>query len=560
MTSDGWITLAILIAVLVALFGRRLGPAPAMLGGCAALYVTGAAPREVAFGGFSASAPWIIAGLYVLAGAVQRSGALDQALANVVTAVDGGRRSLARLLIPAAAVSSVTANTPVVATLIPALGAAARRRQGDVRSVLLPLSFATMLGGTITVLGSSTNVAASTLLDQAGLPPLVVTDLLPVAGPVAAIGLAYLLIVSPVLLRRTEIDGHVEDDQRYEARLIIGEGSPLVGTTVDDLCAELNLHGHAQRSASQLGTGSILEAGDVLELAGGATSIITARDRSSVADELGTSTRYFEAVVAPGSDLVGRRLGTRTRSHTIAFARRSSNDHGDGLLHRGDVVLVLAAPGAIRQTSNSSDYTIATRLGAEPTTPSTARRALLIAAVTVVAASISSVGLLRAVICGVGLLVATGVVRPREALKMVNLEIVVLIAAALGVSGAVVANGLAADAAARLHDLAADRSTAVVVLLLLVATIAMTELLTNVAAVAVMVPVAVEVAPLSGLDPRELALAVIVAASASFLTPFGYQTNTMVWRPGGYRFRDFLALGAPLTAIVVCVLTVGVVA
>ncbi len=532
MSTDAWLTLAILLAVLVALFGRRVGPAPAMLGGCAALHFSGAVSTDVAFAGFSSEAPWIVAGLYVIAGTVQRSGVLDRVAGRVGGAVRGDRRSLVRLLIPATLASSVTANTPVVAALIPELRSAAARTGGRVRPVLLPLSYATILGGTLTVLGSSTNVAASSLLADAGLGRIEVVDLIGLAGPVAIVGLAYLTIASSPLLAGDRSVGEVTTTHRYEARLIVGHDSRWIGTTAASVAVELQADCQALRHGRPH-DGELAD-GDVVEVVGSREAVVAARDRAAGAD-LVPSSRYIEAVVDAGSSLVGSRLGARTSANAVAFARRATDGSSD-TIRRGDVLVLLAAPEA----TVSDDYAVASRLDTPPSAPATATPALVIGAATVVAASFTPLGLLRSVMAGVALLVVTRVVRPRDALRMVNLEIVVLIAAALGVSGAVVETGLAHEGAELLQRAASGQASLVAIVLVLVTTVTMTELLTNVAAVAIMVPVAVEVAALSDLDPRQLALAVVIAASASFLTPFGYQTNTMVWRPGGYGLRDFL--------------------
>ncbi len=555
MTTNGWITLAVLAAVLVALFGRRLGPAPAMLGGCAALYILGAAPQEVVFGGFSSSAPWVIAGLYVLAGCVQSSGVLTGALRRADNSIGHGRKGMAKLLLPAGLVSAVTANTPVVATLTPPLVAASQRRGISPRGLLMPLSFVTILGGTLTVFGSSTNVAASGLLESSGFAPIGPFDLLVISLPTVIVGFGYIITFAPVMLSGGLHDSHDEQPvAEYHGRIVVHRASTIVGQEPDNLVGEL------RGAVRESGDNHPYAEGDVLHLTGSIDAMLDVRELASGPGENIAGKRYFEAVVASGSSLIGQQLGSAVvEGRILAFARRIEPERHHHsrpqLLHRGDVVVVLADPSAVRETSTSRDFTFATRLDVDPPKPHLAPLAVGIAAITLVAASFSQIGVLRAVLCGVGALVVTRVVRPRDAFRMVNLEIVVMIAAALGLSGAVVANGLAITAADLLIDAAAHRSAIVATLLILAATIAMTELLTNVAAVAVMIPVAIALAPEADIDPRRLALGVAIAASTSFLTPFGYQTNTMVWRPGRYSLTDYVKFGLPLTIVVLTTLT-----
>lgn len=559
MPVDAWITAAVLLVTLGALFSGRVGPAPAMLAATATLFVLDVTDSRSAFGGFSSDAPWVIAGLYVVAGVVQQTGALSNHVTKLLPNGGSPRRSIARLVTPVAVSSSIIANTPLVATIIPAITRWTSARNAHPAPYLMPLSFATILGGTLTVIGSSTNVAASGLMVAAGRDSIAMQDLFPVAVPVVVVGLAYLIVATPVLLRANhQTEGAAAEDV-YMGRFVARSDREATGSTVDELRDKLTGLQSVERDGHALAGDDRVGEGDVIVIVGPAVAVITAREAlaSRPVEEMGQ--RYFEAVIAPGSPHKGRRLGeVATSSHV--FARRLDRRYTPGSpIARGDTVLVCANPSSMRATSWTSEFSLAARLDLPPSRPHLAKRVLPIAAATIIAASIGSVGILRAVICGVGALVLTGTVRPREALRFVNVEVVVLIGAALGIGAAVQESGLAGAIVERIADAARSTEPFIGVIVLLLATVIMTEMLTNVAAVAILVPVALELGPELAVDERQLALAVVVAASASFLTPFGYQTNTMVWRPGAYEITDFTRLGAPLTALVVTTLTIGVV-
>ncbi|MCP4961250.1 MAG: hypothetical protein GY925_18550 [Actinomycetia bacterium] len=559
MTTDAWITTAVLVITLGALFGRRVGPASAMLAATASLFVLGVTDSAQAFGGFSSEAPWVIAGLYVIAGVVQQTGALTGLLSTLMDSGPSLRRTLTRLTVPAALSSAIVANTPVVATLAPAITRWTGSRGKGSGALLMPLSFATILGGTLTVIGSSTNVAASGLLDSAGEDSITMFDLVPVSAPVVIIGLVYLIVFAPLLLDSDRDGTNTEPEARFVARFVAQADRAPIGSTIQNLRSSLAGIEAVRRHDKLLTDEDILQDGDVMVVIGPSTAVIEARETfaSSPAEEMGR--RYFEAVVAPGSPWTAAVLGD-SASPPGVFARRLERGTVPlAPLRRGDTVLVCANPQLMRSTSSNAEFSLAARIDTPPSRSHLARRAVPIALATVIAASIGQIGVLRAVVCGVGTLVVAGTVRPREALRLVNIEVVVLIGAALGVGAAVERSGLASAIVEQIESVAASTHPTAGVVVLLVATVLMTELLTNVAAVAILLPVAIALGPHLAVDERQLALSVVVAASASFLTPFGYQTNTMIWRPGGYEITDFTRLGAPLTLLVVATLTIGVI-
>lgn len=558
MPIDAWITTAVLVTTLGALFSGRVGPAPAMLASTASLYVLGVTDSREAFGGFSANAPWVIAGLYVIAGVVQQTGAMAGQVARLMPKNGSARRSLARLLTPVGLISALVANTPVVATLVPAITRWTNARGKHPGPYLMPLSFATILGGTLTVIGSSTNVAASGLLATAGHESIAMFELFPVAAPAVIVGLIYLVMATPRMLRTSHdiADDAVAD--MYTGRFVVRDEGLVGDVTAASLRDQITGVESIERNGAELQDDQIVSSGDVVIVVGPAVALIAAREAlaSRPVQEMGQ--RYFEAVVAPGSSHKGSMLG-ETATSTHVFARRLDRHYTPGSpIARGETVLVCANPSSMRATSWTSEFSLAVRLDMPPSRPHLTKRVIPIAMATIVAASFDSIGILRAVICGVGALVLTGTVRPREALRFVNIEVVVLIGAALGIGAAVEQSGLASAIVDQIAAAAGSTEPVIGVVVLLAATVVMTEMLTNVAAVAILVPVALQLGPELAVDERQLALAVVVAASASFLTPFGYQTNTMVWRPGGYDITDFTRLGAPLTVLVLATLTAGV--
>ena len=584
MTLDAWITLAVVAASLALLVRDVLPPAVVLLGAAITLMVTRVIEPEAAFGGFANPAPLTVAALYVLARAVEVTGALDPLLLRLLGNGEehGSTRALlARLLLPVAGASAFLNNTPIVAMTAPQVASWSEQRGRSAAPLLMPLSFAAILGGVITSIGTSTNLVVSGLLVDRGLAPFGLFEITRVGLPVAVVGVVLLVALAPLLLRGDAaplID--LKDQVReFSVDMRVIEDGPLVGLSVEEaglrhlqgvFLVRIERNGYV---IAPVAPRELLQAGDVLSFVGNVDLIVDLQRTRGLAsteehhlygiDE--TRQSFFEVVL--GSSLAGRTLkevGFRSRYDAAVLAvhragQRVEAKLGELRLRAGDTLLLLADTDFRKHWRESGDFLVVANIGG--TSPGRTRKAplvLLMTGLLVVIAGAGLVPILDAALLTAIALVATGVLTLREARDAVELDVIIVIAAAFALGTAMETTGLAEQAAELLLSAFAPFGAVGALLGVVVATVVLTEMITNNAAAVLMFPIALPVAASVSADPRSYAIAVAVAASASFLTPIGYQTNTIVYGLGGYRFGDYPRLGLPLTLVVI-VTTVGVI-
>jgi di/tricarboxylate transporter len=583
MGPDAWLTLAVIVLTMALLASERFSAAAVVLGAVVVLLLTGVIDEQQAFSGFSNPAPVTVAALYVVAGAAQATGALerltDRALGRGDDDGSRPRRRLGRVTLPTAGASAFIPNTPLVTMLAPRIIVWARRVGASPSPYLMPLSFASIFGGIITVLGTSTNLVVSGLLQTSGQEPLGIFEITSVGLPVALVGVGAIILLAPKLLpdRRSPSDQVRRRAREFSVEMRVVPDGPLVGQSIAE--AGLRHLGGAYlvgferdgHTTAPVAPEEVLRGDDHLTFAGGVSEVVELQRRvglesaeqehlSVIGDAPGG--RLFEAVVAEGSEAAGstlRDIDFRSRYGGAVFAIHRDGERlpgrlGQTRLRGGDVLVILADPGFRDRWRDSRDFLIVSALGEEaPPRRHQARLVELIMLAMVVVASTGLLSLPKAALAAAVVLVVTRTISPAEARRSLNLEILVLIAAAFGLGEAMAASGLAAEAASLLVGLVDGLGPVGVLAGILVATIIATETLTNNAAAVLMFPIAMAVSAESGVDARALAVGILVAASCSFLTPIGYQTNTIVYGLGGYRFTDFTRLGLPLTVLTVAV-------
>ena len=587
MTTDAWITLVVLIATFGLLAFDRLPTAAVMGAAVGVLLLADVVDQGEALVGLSSSAPITIAALYVLAGAATVTGALSPLIDRLLdgsSRPSSGDRSassrarLGRLAVASGALSAILPNTPLVALTAPRVVTWCRRAGMSASPYLMPLSYAAVFGGVVTVIGTSTNLIVSDLLVARGGDPLGVFEITGVGLPVAAVGITVLVLTAPRLLRNRR--GVGSDDQvasqSYTTALRVDDDGPLVGQTVDGAGLR-HLRGVFLAGVERVGTvvparpGTVLSGGDVCYFAGDVVDVVdlleirglsSAEDAHLVGAGDRPDARLFEAVVSERSELAGgtlRDAGFRARYDAAVLAIRRHDDDlpgklGSVVLRPGDVLLVLATPEFERQWRGHGDFSVIASLDA----PAPVRRhragvviVTIVAMIGVVVADV--LDLMEASLLSAAVLVATRVISATEARRAVNLNVVLTIAMSISLGTALAVSGLAAEMAAMLGSVGDPFGDYGRVVTVLLATMILTELLSNNAAAALMLPVAIETAVDAGLDPRSFAIVVLVGASCSFLSPIGYQTNLMVYGLGGYKFRDFTIVGAPLSLVTLIV-------
>ncbi len=577
MGFDAWLTLIVVVGTVAALATERVPLPHGILVAVSILLVAGVVEVGEAFSGFSNPAPLSVAALYVLTGAVEKSGALEHLTARMLGSGNGGsdRWRLARAMVPTAAVSGFLNNTPIVAMVAPAVASWARRVGRPVSFFLMPISFAAILGGMVTIIGTSTNLVVAGLMEANGQEPLGLFEITRVGLPLAVVGLFFLIVAAPLVVPARKAPGEEVSKQAREftVDMTVQPDGPLVGKTVADAGLR-NLQGvfliEIEREGRQIAPvrpDRVLRAKDRLIFAGNVGRVLDlqripgltpAEEHHFGVTDQEHGRRFYEVVVSGGSPLAGsslKQVGFRARYGAAVFAihragERVAGKLGETPIGAGDVLLLVADGGWGRRWRDHRDFLVVSPLsGGPPLIPRKARIVGLVALGLVVSVGTGVLDILPAAMVAGLALIGFRVITRTEARDAVDLEIVVAIAAAFGLGAAMTETGLASTLAEGLVAGFEGFGDLGLLAGVLLATVALTELITNNAAAVLMFPIALAAATEAGMDPRPFAVAVAVGGSLSFLTPIGYQTNTMVYGMGGYRFSDFVRLGAFLTPV-----------
>lgn len=579
MTPESWIVATVVLAVLVALWKEIASPSVITFTGVVILLVSGVIDSDEAFAGFSNSAPITVAALFVVASAVSKTGAIDSLTGYLLGNSGNTRRPMLRLLTPTIAVSGFVNNIPLVAMLMPRVTGWAKRRGLASSTFLMPLSFGAILGGMLTVIGTSTNLVVSGKMAESGLGPMSFFETGLVGLPIAIGGLLIIVALGPkVLSSRKSAGAEFEEELRhYTIEMTVDTGGSVDGKTVVEAGLRA-LSGvflvsidRGDTTIAPATPSTVLRGGNILRFAGRIEQVLdlqripglTLAEHHHVSDLPHPTAEYFSVVVGSDSPLVGRTLkevGFRAKYQAAVIAihradHRIEEKLGDVSIRVGDTLVVVADPAFRSRWQNRSDFLIVAPMdGSEPPRAPGAARTLMILVAMIVLAALDIVPILQGALVAAILLIVIGILTADEARRAVDLEVIGVIASAFGLAAAVETSGLAATVSRELVDVFGGIGPRGILLGVILATVLVTELVTNNAAALLMFPIAVAAAESASLDPRGMAVAVAIAASTSFLTPIGYQTNTMVYGPGGYRFSDYIKLGLPVTTLVVIVL------
>ncbi len=593
LSVDAWVTIAVVVGLVGALMSDWGRPDLVMLSGLSVLLVAGVVSPEQAFAGFSNAAVLTVGALYIVAGGVQHTNALSR-IDRVLFANSSDMGALlTRFMVPTSLLSGLLNNTPIVAMLTPRLQEWADEQGIPASKLMIPLSYAAITGGMMTLVGTSTNLIVAGLMEAEGYEPLHLFDVTWIGIPAAFIVIAYFVLGGHRLLpdHGTPAPAVEEelDENMFEVKVTVQ--SPIVGQTVAE--AGLRDLGDAYLTHVRRGTQVLqatprltLEQGDVLTFNGR----LAARERllkrpglkrtlPHLGDRRDDPVRYetlplYEAVIAESSDLVGSTLGEanfREEYQGVVLGIQRENEPvtgpvGSTELRAGDL-LIVEAPSDFEQrwSSGSRDefYLVAPRDGrarttsternegdAEPDRSNLAPVALGLTGAMVLAAAVGLAPIVTAAFIAALLMILTGCITATEAQRALNVQVLVVIAAALGIGKALETTGLAAQVAEGVIGVTAPWGPVAALAAIYLVTNLLTELITNNAAAVLMLPISMATASTLGAPPIAFGLIVAIAASASFLTPIGYQTNLMVMAPGGYRFSDYARVGWPVTLLV----------
>lgn len=574
MSLDAWLALVVVIAVFPLMAFSRHGPDIVLLGAVILLLTLGVIEPDQALAGFSSSGLFTVAFMYVLVASIRETGGIDLIIRYVLGRPRGEFRALVRLLLPVASLSAFLNNTPVVATYIPAVLSWSRRLPLPAHRLLMPLSFASILGGTITLFGTSTNlVVHGLLIDREPSLAMGLFDIAWVGVPVALVGLMYLIVLGPRMLpARRGAAALFENPREFTIEMEVDTAGPLVDKTVEQaglrhlrelFLVEIEREGNV---VSVVGPGERLKGGDRLVFAGTSEGAVELQQvRGLVPSRHGASSlekdfkerRLVEAVVSNQCQFVGQRIRdghfrTLYGAAVLAVCRggeRVVGNLGQVRLQAADVLLLEARPPFIERHRQSRDFLLISQVnGAARPVHEKAWLAWSILAGVVLLASLGVMSMMNAAMLGAALSLLTGCCSVGAAKRGLDTQVLLTIAASFGLGAALETSGAASVLAGNVLALAGGNPWALLVATYIVVAL-LTALVTNNAAAVITFPIVMASAESLGVNPMPFVVVVMFAASASFLTPIGYQTNLMVQGPGGYRLGDFLRLGGPLNLL-----------
>ncbi len=573
MTLEGWICIGLVLFILAALIKNLAPPDLLFVGAAALLALLGIITPAEAFSGFSNPGMLTVAALFVVAAGLRETGVLDHLGRRVLGRAKTESAVMSRLAGVVLPLSAFLNNTPILAMFIPVVMDWCRRNRVSPSKLLIPLSFFTILGGTCTLIGTSTNLVVNGLMIDHGLPGMHLFELAPIGIPYAVFGFLYLMVFGRWLLpeRKELLEQLGEARREYLVEVVVQPNCPLIGQTIEAagmrhlpglFLIEIDRNGDI---IAPVRPDEILESNDRLVFTGVVSSIIelekipgivpAADPAYEVAPQQQRRRRLCEAVISASSPLIGKTIRESDfrasyGAAVVAVHRsgaRVEKKVGDIRLRPGDTLLLQTGPHFLRAHRNDPAFYLVSDV--EEWRPLRYDRAWLALALFTILLVLMTTGLtdtLTGSILIAALMVAVGCLSPGEARNSIEWQVLITIAASFGVGAALENSGAAAAVAAAIFDATQYWGPMAALICIVLVSSILTELVTNNAAAVLVFPFCLQTAKLYDVDPRPFLMALVLAASSSFTTPIGYQTNLMVYGPGGYRFTDFLRIGTPL--------------
>ncbi len=590
MSSDILLTLAVTAGAVALFVWNRLRVDVVGIMVMAALILTGLLTPAEGVSGFANEAMLTVAAMFVLSAGLVRTGAVDR-LGRVLARLAGDSevRLIAVSLALVVPLSAFINNTPVVAVMVPLVLGICRSSGIAPSRVLMPISFGSQMGGTLTLIGTSTNLLVAGLVLELGMDRIRLFDITPPALILAVMGVAYLMTLGRWLTPRRDAPQDLTsayDLREYASVLVVGEDAPVVGRSLAESqfastygLQVVGMERGGERRYS-VGADTVVEAGDLLFVRGAAADLARLEEGAHL--RIRTPSERFEPpseeepepadpdtphlaelMVPPRSHLVGRSLRQSDFRQRFGLPVLGIRRHGavlqermrDVPLEAGDLLLVRGTPRVLRRIHQGPDLSLLGTVDLPARRSRKANLAVGVVAGVVLLAALNVVPILLSAMLGVVAMFLTGCVTPEEAYEEVDWMVLVLLGSIIPLGLAMQKTGAADLVAQSLVELTAPLGLYGTLAAVFLLTTLLTEVISNNAAAVVLTPIVIATALDLGVSPLPYVVAVMIAASNAFLTPVGYQTNTFILGPGGYRFSDYVRVGGPLTLLMVAAAT-----
>ena len=584
MTTDQWITLGIILITIFLFITEWLAIDLIGLIIMSLLILTGILSPVDAIKGFSNSATVTIGCMFVLSAAILKTGHLKTAgnyLSQLL--IKNKTKGILLLMLFTGFVSAFINNTPVVAVFIPIVLDAASKANVNASKILIPVSFASIFGGLCSLIGSSSNILISEIASENDVPAFGMFEMTPLGIILFATGILYLLSAGKKLLPdRGDKTGELSKKYQlgdYLTDIKLLPDSPSIGKPIQDspLFKDLRIEiiGFRRKSdkIKEAILSELLQEGDILRVKGNVEQIKNIQNRQGIqiieehewkeGIEDPENLMLAEVIITPGSELEGKTLSQtkfKYRFGSFALAIRSRDlifqkKINKTTLRAGDILLVTANSTVInqykaKQNEDETPFLIISEI--QKSNSANFKNTILVAGIiisVILVASLNILPILASAILGVTLLVLFRFLDMQEVYKAINWKIIFMISGTMALGIALEKTGTAKLFAEEIINLVGAWGPVAIVSALFLLTSLLTELISNAASAVLLAPIAISAAQVIGIDPKPLLLTIMFAASASFMTPVGYQTNTMIYAAGNYKYTDFFRVGTPLNLL-----------